>query len=50
MGGKAIPDIAYRIYQKNFQEPTKNEGFTQIYQFKKVCGVAPNSPLYKYYF
>lgn len=33
MGGPRIPQVAYNVYRKRFQPPTKDEGFTSV---KKV--------------
>lgn len=27
---RRVPEVGYNVYKKNFQEPTKEEGFTEI--------------------
>ena len=27
---RRIPDVGYNVYKKNFEEPSKDEGFTEI--------------------
>lgn len=29
-GIRRIPDVAYNVYKKNFEEPTKSEGFESV--------------------
>lgn len=41
-----VPEIAYNIYKKNFDEPTMNEGFDKILKFESQT---PQDPKYLFY-
>ena len=44
-GGNLIPIVAYRVYQKYYQEPTIEEGFDKVYNIVPKY----DSKLFKYF-
>lgn len=45
---KKVPEIVYKIYKKNYEEPNENEGIKQIMKFYPNYPDDPN--YYRYYF
>eukprot|EP01133_Synstelium_polycarpum_P007373 gene7373-8592_t len=45
MGVKHIPSIAYNIFKKNFEPPTKSEGFSEIKEVNFILDLKPQDEI-----